>query len=161
MRRAGWLVAAALLAGSKLAMASECQLSIEANDMIQFNQRVLSVPTSCTEVELTLRHVGVQPASVLGHNWVLAKSRDVAAVAIAGMNAGLTHDYQPAADARVIASTKVIGGGQTATIKFSTAGLTPNADYSFFCSAPGHTAMMKGKFYFGTPPGGTLSKNVR
>jgi len=43
----------------------------------------------------------------------------------------------------------VIGGGETARVRFSTKGLQKGGDYTFFCSFPGHFAMMKGSFVFG------------
>jgi azurin len=47
-------------------------------------------------------------------------------------------------DARVIAHTKVIGGGETDSVTFSTAALKAGEAYSYFCSFPGHSALMKG-----------------
>jgi azurin len=128
------------------AQAEPCQLSIDANDNMQFSTRQLEAPASCPEVTLTLHHVGKLAANVMGHNWVLTRSRDANAVSNLGPAAGLQHDYLPSSDARVIAATKIIGGGQTVTISFSTTGLKPEEDYTFFCSAPGHIALMKGKF---------------
>ena len=41
-----------------------------------------------------------------------------------------------------------IGGGESTEITFSTEKLKSGGDYSFFCSFPGHWAIMKGKFKF-------------
>jgi azurin len=49
----------------------------------------------------------------------------------------------------VIANTKVIGGGQTTSVKFATSALKAGESYTFFCSFPGHSAIMKGAFKFG------------
>jgi azurin len=46
---------------------------------------------------------------------------------------------------RVIAHTKIIGGGETTKITFPGKALTAGGDYSFYCSFPGHSTMMKGK----------------
>jgi azurin len=143
-----WTLALAACSGA--AHAANCQLTIEANDMMQYNSRALQVDPTCSAVELTLKHVGKQEAHVLGHDWVLARSSDVSALANAGMAAGFEHGYLPSGDHRIIAATKIVGGGQVATISFSTAGLEPGGDYSFFCSYPGHTSLMKGRFQFGT-----------
>jgi azurin len=91
----------------------------------------------------------MQPKKIMGHNWVLAKSSDVAALVNAGMSAGLTNNYQVANDPRIIASTPVVGGGESTTITFSAAKLQLGGNYSFFCTYPGHVAMMKGTFVFG------------
>ena len=49
----------------------------------------------------------------------------------------------------MIAHTKVIGGGQTTSVKFPTSALKKGEAYTFFCSFPGHSAIMKGAFKFG------------
>jgi azurin len=147
-RIARWAFALAVCSGA--AHAANCQLHIEANDMVQFNARTLQVDPECSAVELTLRHVGQQQAHVLGHDWVLARSTDVAALANAGMSAGFDRGYLPTGDRRIIAATRIVGGGESATISFSTAGLEPGGDYSFFCSYPGHTSLMRGRFQFGS-----------
>jgi azurin len=128
------------------ALANECQLSIESNDLMQYSARQLTAPASCPEVEVTLHHVGKQAIDVMGHNWVLTRSRDANAIANLGMSAGIKNNYLPQGDARVIAATRLVGGGESATVKFDTAALRPDEDYTFFCSAPGHIAVMKGKF---------------
>jgi azurin len=52
----------------------------------------------------------------------------------------------------VIAATKVIGGGESTTITIDMAKLAPGGDYTFFCSYPGHSPMMRGRFQVtGTP----------
>lgn len=128
------------------AHANECQLTILANDMIQYNARILHVDAGCKEVELTLRHVGKQEAHVLGHDWVLARTSDVSALANAGIAAGFANGYLPVGDKRIIAATKIVGGGESTTITFSTSLLMAGGDYSFFCSYPGHSPMMRGRF---------------
>ncbi len=131
------------------ALAKTCSYTIEGNDQMKFNLDQIAVPADCTEVNVTLKHVGKLPAQAMGHDWVLTKTADFQAVATAGMGAGLNNDYLPKDDARVIAHTKVIGGGESATVKFATSKLTKGGDYTFFCSFPGHYALMKGKFTFG------------
>ncbi len=132
-----------------LAAAKTCELSIDSNDQMQFVEKELKVAADCTEVSLTLKHSGKIAAQVMGHNWVLTKTADFQPVANAGVAAGLAGDYVPAGDDRVIAHTKVIGGGETTSVKFSTKGLEKGGDYTYFCSFPGHWAIMKGKFIFG------------
>jgi azurin len=149
MRIAMKFLTVTILLVTSAARAGECQVSIEANDRMQFNQRQLSVGASCESVELTLKHTGMQPKKIMGHNWVLAKTSDVAALVSAGMSAGLANNYQAANDPRIIASTPVVGGGESTTITFSAAKLKAGGDYSFFCTYPGHVAVMKGTFVFG------------
>ena len=144
-RAARWSMSLALLAIAGGAQAANCHLNIEANDLMQFNARALQIDPECVEVQLTLKHVGKQPAHVLGHDWVLARSSDVAALANAGIAAGLDKGYLPAGDHRIIAATKVVGGGEETTISFNAAALVPGVDYSYFCSYPGHSTFMRGR----------------
>jgi azurin len=116
--------------------------------MMQFSAHELAVPTSCSVVEVTLRHAGQLPAKVMGHDWVLAKDSDKSAIVNAGMAAGLKHNFLPENDRRIIAATKVVGGGESTTVKFSTAALVQGARYVFFCTVPGHSSVMHGKFLF-------------
>lgn len=140
------LVAASLLLLTVVdAQAGNCHLSIEANDLMQYNARALQIDPDCKDIQLTLKHVGKQPAHVLGHDWVLSRSSDVAALANAGIAAGLEHGYVPQGDARIIASTKVVGGGEETTVTFSAGSLVPGVDYSYFCSYPGHSTFMRGR----------------
>jgi len=126
------------------AFSQECALTIEGNDQIQFNKKELRVSKSCTEVTVTLKHVGKLAANVMGHNWVLTATPDFQAVATAGQAAG-PPNYVPASDARVLAATNVIGGGQETTVKFDLSKLTAGGDYTYFCSFPGHFVLMNGK----------------
>jgi azurin len=142
------------------ARAAECRLDIEANDQMQFNQRQLRVDANCESIEVTLKHAGMQPKKIMGHNWVLAKSSDVNALVNAGMSAGLANNYQIANDPRIIASTPVVGGGESTTITFNTAKLQPGGDYTFFCTYPGHIALMKGAFVFGEKAGERVSSTA-
>ncbi|MET0288239.1 MAG: azurin [Pseudoxanthomonas sp.] len=131
------------------AQAKTCALALSSNDAMKFDQSELRVAADCTEVKLTLKHAGSMPADFMGHNWVLTKTADVEAVANAGAKLPAASDHVPKGDARVLANTKVIGGGESTSITFSTKALKKGGDYSFFCSFPGHWAMMKGKLVFG------------
>ncbi|MGL6260040.1 azurin [Vibrio sp. WXL210] len=128
--------------------AAECEVTIDSNDMMQFSTDTITVPASCEEVTLTLNHTGKLPAQTMGHNVVITDTANLQAVGTAGMQAGLDNQYVPPGDARVYAHTKVIGGGESTTITFSTAEMEAGGDYSFFCSFPGHWAIMKGAFVF-------------
>src|SRR5215472_9935007 len=145
------LLAAALLLGTAVAQADPCKLTIESDDLMQFNARELAAPPDCPQIELTLRDVGKLPTKVMGHDWVLAKESDMAAIVNAGLAAGPAHGFVPANDPRVIAATHLVGGGESATVRFSTAALVPGGRYVFFCTSPGHSAVMRGRFLFGEP----------
>lgn len=128
------------------AHANECELTISANDAMQFDTKELSVPASCKEVTLTLTHAGQLPKAAMGHNWVLTTAADMQPVANDGMAAGADKNYVKDGDTRVIAHTDVVGGGSSSSITFSTEGMSATEAYKFFCSFPGHWAIMQGNF---------------
>ena len=141
--------AGTLLLASGFAYADPCKVTIESNDMMQFSAHEMNVPTECAEVEVTLKHSGQLPAKVMGHDWVLARDSDMSAIVNAGLAAGAKRGYLPENDKRVIAATKVVGGGESTTIRFSTSALQTGMRYAFFCTSPGHSAVMHGTFAFG------------
>ena len=49
-----------------------------------------------------------------------------------------------AGDPRIIAHTKLIGAGQTASMSFPVSKIKNGGPYVFFCSFPGHSALMHG-----------------
>ena len=139
-----------LLAAGSGAFAADkvCKLEIAGTDQMQFDKKELVVAPDCTQVELTLKHTGKLPAQAMGHNWVLSKTADVAPVASEGLSAGLPNDYLKKGDTRVIAHTKVIGGGQTTSVTFPVSKLKKGEAYTYFCSFPGHSSIMKGTFKY-------------
>ena len=150
------LAAVALVAVQALLMSTPveaaddaCKLEITGNDQMQYDKKELAVPATCKQVTLTIHHGGQLPAAAMGHNWVLVKTADVTTVANAGMSAGLANNYLTPGDTHVIASTKIIGGGQSATVSFPTSKLTKGGDYTFMCTFPGHYVIMKGSLKFG------------
>ena len=81
----------------------------------------------------------------MGHNVVITATDVFQAVANDGLKAGLPGNYVPPNDKRVIASTKLIGGGESASTTFPGSALKPGGAYTFFCSAPGHWSLMRGQ----------------
>jgi azurin len=85
----------------------------------------------------------------MGHDWVLAKDSDMSAIVNAGLAAGAKRGYLPENDKRIIAATGLVGGGESAVVKFSTSMLQQGVRYVFFCTSPGHSSAMRGTFLFG------------
>jgi len=85
----------------------------------------------------------------MGHNWVLTTTANLKALATAAGKLPASSEHVPKGDARVLAASKVVGGGQSTTFTFSTSALRKGGDYTFFCSVPGHWMMMQGKLVFG------------
>jgi azurin len=123
------------------------ELTIEGNDLMQFDKKRMTVRPG-QMVRLTLRHTGQLPAQAMGHNVViLEQGEDVfefgADVGQAG--GSLDNDYLPVSVRdRVVAFTKLIGGGETTTVEFR-APQEPG-EYPFLCSFPGHFGQMNGIF---------------
>ncbi|WP_017444653.1 azurin [Gayadomonas joobiniege] len=140
-----YLTAIFLTFVSSASLANEkCQTTIESNDAMSFNKSEIKVPASCDTFTVTLKHTGSLPANVMGHNWVLATKAQAQTVASDGWSEGLDNNYLKNNDERVIAATKIIGGGETTSTQISVAELNKTEDYQFFCSFPGHYAMMQG-----------------
>jgi azurin len=139
-------VPALLLGAPAQAAPKVCKLAISGNDAIQYDKKQLTITADCTQVELTLTHTGKLPAQSMGHDWVLVKAEDLSAVASDGLTAGLANNYVKPNDARVIAHTKVVGGGESASVTFATSALKKGQAYKYLCTFPGHNALMNGDF---------------
>jgi len=131
---------------SSAVFAGECDVAIDATASMAFSTKEISVPKKCKEVTITLKNSGTMAKNIMGHNVVISKTADMKAVLDDGSAAGLDANYVKKDDARVIAHTKIIGGGETDSVKFKLDKVKAGDDYSFFCSFPGHSMMMKGAF---------------
>jgi azurin len=138
------LLSLLILSATPMVFAANCEVDLEGNDAMQFNLSNIDVPKSCSEFTINLKHVGKLQKNVMGHNVVIAKTSDIKGIDADGMKAGLENDYVKPDDQRVIAHSEVIGGGESTSVSFETAKLEGSGPYSFFCSFPGHSAIMKG-----------------
>ena len=146
------LMTLALLAAGGMAtpaMAADCAATVEGNDQMQFNVKNIEVPKSCKSYTVTLKHVGKMPKSSMGHNILLTTAADATGTAADGMKAGAAADYVKAGDTRVLAHSKVIGGGESTTMVIDVTKLKAGTDYTYFCSFPGHSFIMKGALKLG------------
>ena len=134
----------AAFASPQLLAQANCSATVEANDQMRYNVANIDIPRSCTNFTVTLRHVGRMPKAAMGHNLVVARTADIAGVDADGIRAGAAAGYLKANDARVIAHTSMIGGGESTTVQIPVARLTSGGPYSFFCTFPGHSVLMKG-----------------
>jgi len=117
--------------------------TVEANDAMQFNTKEIQVSKACKEFTVTLKHTGTQPKESMGHNIVIGKAEDMDGIFKDGAGAAAT-DYVKADDARVVAHTKLVGGGEEASLTLDPAKLA-GGEYKFACTFPGHGALMNGK----------------
>lgn len=148
--KAQFITAAVLFSVSMFAAAENCEVTIEGNDALQYNVKSIEVPASCEEFKITLNHVGKLPKASMGHNVVLGLTVDMAKITADGMKAGAANDYLKPDDNRVIAATDMIGGGETTSVTFPVSKLKAGEAYTYFCSFPGHAAIMKGELKLGS-----------
>jgi azurin len=131
------------------AVVADCATEVEGTDAMQFNVGSITIPASCTDFKITLKHSGQQPVTVMGHNIVIAAAADMQGIETDGIAAGAANDYVKPGDTRVIAHTKLVGGGQSDSVSFPVSKLQSGGPYEFFCSFPGHAAVMKGTISVG------------
>lgn len=131
------------------AVVSNCATTIEGDDVMRYNVGSITVPSSCTEFTITLRHTGQLPVAAMGHNVVISLASDRAAIAADGIAAGVEGHYVPADDPRVIAHTELVGGGGTTSVTFPASAISGDGPYEFFCSFPGHWSVMRGTIRVG------------
>ena len=141
--------AAVVFPGAANAADKVCKLAITGTDLMQYDKKELDVAADCTSVELTLTHGGKLPKEAMGHNWVLVNTADLSAVANSGMSAGVASNYVAADDKKVLAHTKLVGGGETTTVTFPTSVLKKGGSYMYLCTFPGHNSLMRGVLKFG------------
>ena len=120
--------------------AGNCATTVESNE---FNTKEIQVSKACKEFTITLKHTGTQPKTSMGHNIVIGKAEDMDGIFKDGVGAADT-DYVKPDDARVVAHTKLIGGGEESSLTLDPAKLA-DGEYKFACTFPGHGALMNGK----------------
>ena len=118
-------------------------IALTADDTMKFSLAEIRAKPG-EALRLTLKNTGRMPKQAMAHNWVLVQPMsDAELQAFAMAAAGKAPDYLPADRALVLASTRLLGGGESDTIEI-TAPATPG-EYPFMCTFPGHFMLMKGK----------------
>lgn len=130
-------------------MAAECATTIEGNDLMQFNLKTITVPKTCKTFKVTLKHTGKLPVTAMGHNWVMSHASDEAGVVADGMKAGAPNSFEKPGDTRILARTKLLGGGESDTATIDVSKLKAGEKYAYFCTFPGHATIMKGTLSIG------------
>jgi azurin len=131
------------------AVVANCATQIDGTDAMQYDVGSITVPASCTKFTITLKHSGTMPVAAMGHNVVISKQSDMAGVTADGIGAGVAANYVKPGDARVIAHTPLVGGGQTTSVTFDVSKIKDGGPYEFYCSFPGHATVMKGPISVG------------
>lgn len=140
-------VASEIVAASETAPAAEenCSTVVESNDAMQFNTKEIAIKSSCENFTITLKHTGKTPKEAMGHNIVISQASDKEGILKDGLEAKLENNFIKPNDTRVLASTPMIGGGEETEVVVDVKKLNKDGDYDFFCSFPGHGALMIGK----------------
>ena len=130
-------------ASAPAAATAECSTDLSANDAMQYSSKEIAIPASCQQFTINFKHAGSMPKAAMGHNVVIAKTSDLNAVIKDGLKAGPAADYVKVGDERVLAKTKLLGGGESASLTLDVAAIKA-APQSFVCTVPGHTGSMRG-----------------
>ena len=111
-------------------------VEITGNDLMKYS--VVAITAKPGELlHVKLKSIGTLPKPAMAHNFLLlAKGTDPAAFTNAAATSGET-GYVPAAfKAKILASTSLVGPGETAEVTFK-APAAPG-QYVYLCSFPGH-----------------------
>ncbi|WP_407713070.1 azurin [Comamonas testosteroni] len=122
-----------------------CQAHIQGQPGKKFDMTELRVSKRCEQFTVHLVHTGKKPWQAAGHNWVLARSKDTEAVIRGGLQSGPEHAWLSRSDARILAATPMLSGGEHASVTFPIQRLVHGEDYIYFCSFPTHAQPMRGK----------------
>lgn|SRR5690349_4469064 len=146
MRTARVLILSSLLTlslGTGLSSAAGRAIAITAGDDMKFSVTAIQAKPG-EELTVTLKATGSMPRVAMAHNFVLLKPGvDATAFVNAGAGASTTDFIAPANKAQVLASTKLVGNGETAEVTFK-APAKPGT-YTYLCTFPGHfVSGMKG-----------------
>lgn len=114
-------------------------IRLQGTDQMRYSATRLEAPAG--KVTIELKNVGLLPKEAMGHNLVILKpGTDVMAFAMKAIAAKAT-EYVPAGAAEVLAHSKLLGPGESATVEVELAAGT----YPFVCTFPGHVGLMNGQ----------------
>ena len=118
-------------------------VNLTGGDDMKFNLTTIEAKPGET-IRVVLKNVGTVPKIAMAHNFVLLTlTADVNEYAKAAMMAQATEYLPPAEKAKVLASTKLAGPGETVEVSFKAPAKA--GSYPYLCTFPGHYAAgMKG-----------------
>ncbi|WP_211206683.1 azurin [Vitreoscilla stercoraria] len=122
---------------------NDCEIALNGTDAMQFSLKQIEIPAHCTQATIHLSHTGKLPKTAMGHNVVITSQAHLRGVLSDGLQAGKEHEFVKPNDERVLAHSKLLGGGESDSITFDTA-LLKTEPYVFVCSFPGHSGPMRG-----------------
>lgn len=136
---------------SSLALgAAPCSLEVQSgvdstgkSNPMAFNTKSIEIPKTCKEFKITLVNKTPLPKAAFGHNLVISSEKDMQKVIGDGGTAGLASEFLKKGSPYLFA-TKLLGPNEKDTVTVKVASLKAGTKYVFFCTFPGHSAMMKG-----------------
>ena len=137
------MVCASILATS--VFASNCEIKIEGSDMMKYDVAEITLDTSCEQTNISLKHAGKLPINAMGHNVVIVEEKNLSKITQQiDFSLGVEKGYLPESE-DIIFISAMVGGGDTTELEIDMSKLDKNINYVFFCSFPGHWALMRGK----------------
>lgn len=135
---------AAASGGESAAAEEGCEVVVNSDDQMKFDKQELEIKKSCKEFKIVLKHIGTMPKAAMGHNIVISKAEDAQGVVSDGAGATAERDFVKEGDPRVIAYTKLIGGGEETSVTVDPSKFAEGGQYEFYCTFPGHYGLMHG-----------------
>lgn len=83
------------------AASGDCKATIDSDDAMKYDPKEITVPSSCKQFSITLKHNGKMPAAAMGHNVVIAKTADKDGVLADGAAAKIENNFVKPNDERV------------------------------------------------------------
>ena len=118
-------------------------VEILADDTMRYDVTAFEVNAG-QNVRIGVKNAGRLPKVAMGHNLIVLKEgSDMAEFAQVAMTAKESEYIPELKRGEIIAHTKLLGPGEIDTIEFTAP--TKLGNYTYFCSFPGHWALMKGE----------------
>ena len=137
------MVCASILATN--VFASNCEIKIEGSDMMKYDVAEITLDTSCEKTKISLKHAGKLPINAMGHNVVIVEEKNLSKITQQiNFSLGVEKGYLPDSE-DIIFISAMVGGGDTTELEMDMSKLDKTKSYVFFCSFPGHWALMRGK----------------
>ena len=137
------MVSASILATS--VFASNCEIKIEGSDMMKYDVAEITLDTSFDQTNISLKHAGKLPINAMGHNIVIVEEINLSKITQQiNFSLGVEKGYLPESE-DIIFISAMVGGGDTTELEMDMSKLDKTKSYVFFCSFPGHWALMRGK----------------
>ena len=130
---------------AKSVFASNCEIKIEGSDMMKYDVAEITLDTSCDQTKISLKHAGKLPINVMGHNVVIVEEKNLSKITQQiNFSLGVEKGYLPESE-DIIFISAMVGGGETTEMEIDMSKFDKTKSYVFFCSFPGHWALMRGK----------------